>query len=191
MKVGVPYVLFETRAGRYGVDAYFSMRVERVERRATLIRKAEDLSPVDERPPLALLETDSLEGYLRALFETLYALSGESFNKRARHMRRWNIWRIIGIPTGHQRHIERDERLAKRNREALLALSILRKVLGVKGPSELEGAKIVPLGYAVFELEVKGGEVGDPVYRELFRVDYGAAMALSRLIIEEKKGLRP
>ncbi|MCD6372336.1 MAG: hypothetical protein J7L37_02125 [Thermococcus sp.] len=182
MKVRVPYVLFETRTGRYGVDAYFSLRVERPERRATLIRKAEDLLLVKEKPVGTLLECESVEEYLRSLFVTLYELSGESFNERTRHMRRWNIWRFLGIPTGHQRHLDRDEELAKKAREALLALAIMRKVLGIKSPAELENSLVRPRGYAVFELEVEGREVSDPIYRELLRIDPNAGMALQWLI---------
>jgi len=186
MRLRVPYVLFETKTGRYGVDAYFSLRVEKPERRATLIRKAEDLVMVEEKPMGALLEGESVVEYLTSLFVILYELSGESFNERARHMRRWNIWRLIGIPTGHQRHVDRDEELAKKNREALLALAILRKVLGVKTPVELSGTTIKPLGYAFLEFEVNGGDVGDPVYRELFRIDSNAGMALPWLRTEKK-----
>ncbi|ASA78048.1 hypothetical protein [Thermococcus sp. 5-4] len=186
MRLRVPYVLFETKTGKYGVDAYFSLRVEKPERRATLIRKAEDLVMVKEKPMGALLEGESVVEYLTSLFVILYELSGESFNERARHMRRWNIWRLIGIPTGHQRHVDRDEELAKKNREALLALAILRKVLGVKTPVELSDTTIKPLGYAFLEFEVNGGDVGDPVYRELFRIDSNAGMALPWLMTEKK-----
>jgi hypothetical protein len=187
MRLRVPYVLFETRTGMYGVDAYFSLRVEKPERRATLIRKAENLQRLEARPRGALLEEDSLRNYLTSLFVTLYDLSGERFNERTRHMRRWNIWRLIGIPTGHQRHVDRDEELARRNREALLALAILRKVLGAKTPVELEGVTIRPLGYAVLEFEVNGGEVSDPVYRELFRIDSNAGMALPWLRTKKRE----
>ncbi len=132
MKLRVPYVLFETATGRYGLDAYFSLRVEKPERRATLIRKAEGLQLIGgEKPVTALLNIESLGEYLNSLFLTLCELSGESFNERTKHMRRWNLWRLLGIPTGgHQRHVDRDEELAERNREALLALAIMRKVLG-------------------------------------------------------------
>ncbi|NJE29724.1 hypothetical protein E3E38_01465 [Thermococcus sp. 18S1] len=181
MRLRVPYVLFETRTGMYGVDAYFSLRVEKPERRATLIRKAEDLQRLEVRPQGALLEEDSLGNYLTSLFVTLYDLSGERFNERAHHMRRWNIWRIIGIPTGHQRHVDRDEELAKKNREALLALAIMRKVLGIKSPAELGETVVKPMGYAVLEFEVDGREVSDPVYRELFKIDSNAGMALQWL----------
>ncbi|ASJ07872.1 hypothetical protein A3L11_00990 [Thermococcus siculi] len=189
MELRVPYIIFETRTGEYGIDAYFSLRVERPERRATLIRKAVDLERVNGKPQGVLLDLGSVEGYLTSLFLTLYDLSGERFNERTRHMRRWSIWRIIGIPTGHQRHIERDEELAKKNREALLALAIVRKVLGIKSPTELERAMVVPKGYAVLELEISGNEVGDPVYRELFKMDSNAGMALQWLKLKmDKRG---
>lgn len=186
MKLRVPYVLFETATGRYGLDAYFSLRVEKPERRATLIRKAEGLQLIGEKPVTALLNTESLGEYLNSLFLTLCELSGESFNERTKHMRRWNLWRLLGIPTGHQRHVDRDEELAERNREALLALAIMRKVLGVKNQSDLERAVVRPLGYAFLELEVSGREVSDPVYRELFRVDSNAGMALQWLRLKNR-----
>ncbi|NJE60339.1 hypothetical protein [Thermococcus sp. 21S7] len=187
MRLRVPYVLFETRTGMYGVDAYFSLRVEKPERRATLIRKAKDLIIAEEKPRGALLECESVVGYLTSLFVTLYDLSGERFNERAHHMRRWSIWRLIGIPTGHQRHVDRDEELAKKNREALLALAIMRKVLGIKSPAELGETVVKPGGYAVLEFEVDGREVSDPVYRELLKIDSNAGMALQWLGRENRE----
>ncbi|ASJ10006.1 hypothetical protein A3L12_01170 [Thermococcus sp. P6] len=187
----VPYVLFETNTGRYGLDAYFSMRVDAVERRATLIRRADDLRRVEERPSTALLDGESVGEYLRSLFLTLYELSGERFNERMGHMRRWNVWRMIGIPTGHWRHLRKDDELARRNREALLALEIMRKVLGVKHPGDLEKAPVRPLGYALLEVEFRDGKASDPVYRELLRIDAGAGMALPWLEIKTGKGITP
>ncbi|MBP1911165.1 hypothetical protein [Thermococcus stetteri] len=187
MRVRVPYILFRTKTGEYGLDAYFSLNVEKVERRATLIRKAEVVKPVPEKPPTAVLRGEDLEEYLFGLFSRLYELSGERMKERTNHMRRWNLLRLIGIPSGHQRHIEREEGLARENREALLALAIMRKVLGVKRPSEIEKARLEFLGYGVFELEVNGREVSDPVYRELFKVDPIAGIALSWLKIKGEK----
>ena len=186
MKVRVPYVVFETKTGKYGIDAYFFVRLEKVERRATLIKRADELTAVESPPPGLILTKEALEGHLLSLFLTLYELSGERFRRRAWHMRRWSLWRLIGIPTGHQRHIDIDERLAKENREAMLALAILRKVLGIKGPEEIERAFVRPIGYAFLELEVNGSEVSDPVYRELFRIDPHAGMALPWLKMKEK-----
>ena len=187
MELRIPYIVFETGTGEYGVDAYFSLRVEKPERRATLIRKAEDLERVSERPAGALLNPDSLEGYLTSLFLTLYDLSGERFKERTRHMRRWNLWRMIGIPTGHQRHIDRDEELARENREALLALAIVRKVLGIKFPTELGKVRVVPRGYAVMRLELSGRDISDPVYRELLKIDSNAGMAIQWLVLKTKE----
>jgi hypothetical protein len=187
MKVEVPYLVFRTKTGEYGLDAYFSLNVERVERRATLIRKAKDLRAVTKKPPTTLLRGEEVEEYLIGLFSRLYELSGERMKERTDHMRRWNLLRLIGIPSGHQRHVEREEELARENREALLALAILRKVLGIKRPGDIEKARIEFLGYGVFELSVDGRDVSDPVYRELFKVDPIAGMALSWLRIKEEK----
>ncbi|WP_157626192.1 hypothetical protein [Thermococcus zilligii] len=43
MRVEVPYVIFETRRGKYGLDAYFFGRLERVEHSAALIRRGEEI----------------------------------------------------------------------------------------------------------------------------------------------------
>ena len=187
MKLRIPYIVFETGTGEYGIDAYFSLRVEKIERRATLIRKAGDLERVSERPAGALLSPNSVKGYLTFLFLTLYDLSGEGFKKRARHMRRWNLLRMIGIPTGHQRHIDMDDELARRNREALLALAIVRKVLGIRSPTELAKVRVIPRGYAVMRLDLRDGKVSDPVYRELLKIDSNAGMALQWLIMKTKE----
>lgn len=188
MIIKIPYVLFKTRTGEYGLDAYFSLNVERVERRATLLRKAEEIKLAPQKPSTALLDGKDVEKYLHWLFTRLYELSEERMKERTKHMRRWNVLRLIGIPTGHQRHVDRDEELARKNREALLALTLVRAVLGVKKPGDFERAGIKFEGYGVFELKVEGKEVNDPVYRELFRVDPIAGMALSWLKIKEIRG---
>lgn len=77
MRVRIPYVLFETKTGKYGVDAYFSLRVAKLKRRATLIRKADDLEWTMDRPPVLLLDDDGVENYFGELFLALYELSGE------------------------------------------------------------------------------------------------------------------
>lgn len=181
MRVRVPYVLFETKTGSYGVDAYFSLRVSKVERRAVLIKREDSLTPASKKPENALITTSNVEEYLKELFTTIHHLSHARFRKRGDHMRRWNIWRLIGIPTGHKRHVDEDERLSEESREALLALSILQRVLGVKNPSELEKSRIVPKGYAFLELRIEGGHVSDPVYEELLRIDPGVGMTLGWL----------
>ncbi|ASJ05878.1 hypothetical protein [Thermococcus pacificus] len=187
MELRIPYIVFKTGTGEYGVDAYFSLRVEKPERRATLIRRTDALERVNAKPPGTLLDAGSVDGYLTSLFMALYDLSGERFNERAHHMRRWSLWRLIGIPTGHQRHVDRDEELAEKSREALLALAIVRKVLGVKAPTELEKVRIIPKGYAVLRLEISGETVSDPVYRELFKIDSNAGMAIQWLRLKTER----
>ncbi|WP_054840948.1 hypothetical protein [Thermococcus peptonophilus] len=184
-------MVFRTKTGgEYGLDAYFFLNVEKVERRATLIRKAEDLKLISKKPSTALLSGEDVEEYLLGLFSKLYELSGERMKERTSHIRRWNLLRLIGIPSGHQRHVEKEEELARENREALLALAILRKVLGIKKPEDIEKAGGIEFegGYGIFELEIEGGNVNDPVYRELFKVDPIAGMALSWLRIKGEKG---
>ncbi|AEH24458.1 hypothetical protein [Pyrococcus yayanosii] len=183
--IRVPYVLFRTASGIYGIDAYTSLRVERPERAATLIRRAEGLRPVQEKPENALLSLEEVEAFLTNLLELVKEHSGSIMKERVSKMRRWNIFRLLGIPTGHSRHIAEEERLAKENREALLALSLLENVLR---------GRVKPLGYAILELEVRGREVmvggrRDGVYTELTKIDMRAAMALAELISAPARSL--
>lgn len=181
MRVEVPYVIFETRTGRYGLDAYFFTRLERVEHRAALIRKADAIKPVSEVRGNVGISPDEIEGILKELALSLYELSGRSFEERGKHMRRWNLFRFLGIPTGYFKHLKMDEEMARQNREALLALSIVEHVLGVRKPSDLENVELRTLGWGIFELEVED-EPRDSVYLELYRVDDGFRRALWELV---------
>ncbi|AEC52688.1 hypothetical protein PNA2_1774 [Pyrococcus sp. NA2] len=170
----IPYVIFKTKSGIYGIDAYTSLRVEKPERIATLVKKFNTIPELIDEHKLALLSADELPTFLELLREDLQGKANSTMRRRVSKMRRWNIFRLLGIPTGHSRHIQEEEKLAKENREALLALSILDVVL--KG-----GVK--PLGYSLLELEFEGDKVYingklDGVYTELIKVDMRAAMAL-------------
>ncbi|ASJ03257.1 hypothetical protein A3L09_08315 [Thermococcus profundus] len=186
MRVGIPYVLFETRTGRYGLDAYFFTRLERVEHRAVLIRKADGLTSAPEFSGGLDVAPENVSVLLKELALSLYEMSGRRFEERKKHMRRWNIFRFLGIPTGYLKHLQKDEELAKRNREALLALSIVEHVLGIKKPADLEKAEVTPLGWGIFELEMDD-EPLDSVYRELYKTDEGFRRALWGLVNNEKK----
>ena len=186
MRIEVPYILFETGTGRYGLDAYFFTRLEKVEHRAALIRKADVIKPVSKVCGNVGISPEEIEGILKGLALSLYELSGRSFEERGKHMRRWNLFRFLGIPTGHFKHLKKDEEMARRNREALLALSIVEHVLGVRKPSDLENVELRSLGWGIFELEVED-EPRDNLYRELYRADDGFRRALWELIHGNKE----
>ncbi|WP_324736544.1 hypothetical protein VFC49_05720 [Thermococcus sp. SY098] len=189
MKVEVPYLVFEVNGKEYMIDAHFSRKLERIERVSTLIRPIDrTLSKTAEAPLPILLQKNEIEGFLKNLFVEVYERSGEKLNKRLAHMRKWNILRLIGIPTGFSRHVEKDEQLAKENREAMLSLAILRKILGVKTPTELDKIKIVPKEYLYYRIELKNREIfnekgeKDGIYTQLLEIDGGFRHALLSMI---------
>ncbi len=178
--MSIPYLVFEVSGNRYLIDAYFTKIVEKKERLAVLIRPY-NMSIYSKEPlgrPLEpLLREDELDGLLKDAFAESFERSGERFNERLRHMRRWNLWRFLGIPTGHQRHIEKDEELAEESREAMMALTIFRKVLGVKKVEELDRISIRPMEYVYYNVLIKGEEVfdregkKDRIYTQLMMFD--------------------
>ena len=185
MKVEVPYLVFEVNGNEYMIDAHFSKKLERIERISTLIRPIDRTLPETAEEPLPiLLQKNEIEEFLKNLFIRVYERSGEKLDKRLRHMRKWNILRLIGIPTGFSRHVERDEQLAKENREAMFSLAILRKILGVKTPTELGKVKIVPKEYLYYKIELRNGEIfnekgeKDSIYTQLLEIDEGFREAL-------------
>ncbi|MFA4639933.1 hypothetical protein [Pyrococcus kukulkanii] len=178
MKAEIPFIIFKTKKGTFAMDLYLINRVEKFERIATLIRRAENIRQASFVPEEAERWEEEFEGFLKRLLEITRIRSGKIMDKRLGKMRRWNIFRLLGIPTGHSRHISEEERLARDNREALLALSILENV--IKGD-------ISVIGYGVAEIEIKGKKVYingrvDPVYTELIKTDMRAAMALLELV---------
>lgn len=178
--MSIPYLVFEVNSNLYLIDAHFVKIVEKEERLAVLIRPY-DMSIYSKEPHgralEPLLRMDEVEGYLKEAFIASYEHSGEKFNERLKHMRRWNIRRFLGIPTGHQRHIEKDEKLAEDSREAMMALAIFRKVLGIKKREELDGVSIRPVEYVYYNVLLKGEEVfdrygkKDRIYTQLMMFD--------------------
>ncbi|ACS33373.1 hypothetical protein [Thermococcus gammatolerans] len=184
MAVEVPYVLFRTRSGVYGIDGYFYPALERVEHRAALLRKMPP-KPVPRAYGDSYVTPSNVGKVLRELALELYELTGRSFDERGRHMRRWNILRFLGIPSGYIKNLKRDEELAGRVRRALLALSIVEHVLGIKGPADLDDLFVEPLGWSVFRLEIVKGRPVDPVYSQLYEDDAGFRRALHEVLKKE------
>ncbi|ASJ16765.1 hypothetical protein A3L04_06595 [Thermococcus chitonophagus] len=178
MEAEIPYIIFQTKRGKFAIDAYLVTRIEKLERVATLIRKAESVEKISTPPQIAKDFEREFEEFLERLMRITRSRAGRLMNKRLGKMRRWNIFRFLGIPTGHSRHISEEERLAKDNREALLALSILENVIS---------ENIEVIGYGTAKVEIKGKAVYlngklDPVYTELLKTDMRAALALLELV---------
>ena len=186
MEIEVPYVLFRTKSGVYGLDSYFYPTLERVEHRAALLRKMES-KPLPHVSGEHYVTPENVKDVLRELALELYRLAGRNFNERNKHMRRWNILRFLGIPLGYFKNLKKDEELAGRVRRVLLAISIVEHVLGIKGPAELENLSVEPLGWTIFKLEVVDGKPADPVYAQLCEDDAGFRRALSKLLQKEKE----
>ena len=185
MELNIPYLVFEVNGKEYMIDAYFSKKLERVERVATLIKPANrELSKTAKNSLPILLIEDELEEFLKNLFVEVYEQSGERLNERLKHMRRWNIFRFIGIPIGFLRHIKREEELAKENREAMLSLAILRKVLGIKNPDDIDSIKITAKYYLYYKIELKDNQIfngkgeKDIIYTQLLEIDNGFKKAI-------------
>ncbi|WP_297507883.1 hypothetical protein [Thermococcus sp.] len=173
----VPLILFRTARGRFAVDAYFTEFVSLEPRKVLLIKdpSKEALSETAGRPLPVLLREDVGE-FLRRLFLTLEESSREARDRRISHLRRWNVLRIIGIPTGHSRHIATDERLGEIERESSFGLALLKGILGVTSSGELAKVPIIGEGVAYRKLWVEDGKVKSPagedtVYTGLLRKD--------------------
>ncbi|WP_145955415.1 hypothetical protein [Thermococcus henrietii] len=205
MGMEVPYVVFEVwkkdrGRGTYAIDAYFTEFVSLTPRKVTLVRDARSLRAVKATNPLPVLLGRPVEELLKELYMVLQGASIEAREKRVGHMRRWNVWRILGIPTGHGRHIAIDEELAKVERENTLGLALLGKILGVKGESELTEVRVREKGVVYRRLWLEGGEVvgdggTDKVYTNLLRMDptfrtafYSAILGKIALTEEIRKG---
>ncbi|WP_048150243.1 hypothetical protein [Palaeococcus ferrophilus] len=193
MEVKVPFLVFEVNGEEYAIDAHFSRRLSRVERISTLIRKRNFPESLPAGSLEALLGEDELEDFLKALYMEVAKLAGERIDDRMRHMRRWNLSRLLGLPTGFFRHVKEDEELAEKSREAMLSLAILKKVLGVKSAADLGEVKVTVKGLTHYRISVdlEKGEVldekgkKDAVYSALLKMDEGFRRAL---IGEKKRG---
>ncbi|NJE54016.1 hypothetical protein [Thermococcus sp. 21S9] len=180
MAMEVPYVLFEVHRkgktiGTYAIDAYFVEFLALEPRKAVLIKGPGSISLSENaEKPLPRLLGANLERFLKDLYRELLSASQETREKRVSHMRRWNVWRILGIPTGHSRHIAVDEQLAKVERENALGLALLKKVLGVKDDVESVEIREVKLLYRRLWLEngeVRDEKGTDKVYTNLLKID--------------------
>ena len=182
MAMEVPYVLFEVRKkgklrSTFAVDAYFVEFLSLEPRKVVLVK---DASAVvlkgDARRALPRLLEKPVDELLKGLYRKLLRGSAEAREKRVSHMRRWNVWRILGIPTGHSRHIAMDEELAKIERENSLGLALLERILGVKREEELEDVEVRERGVFYRGLwlsrgQVFGKEGVDKVYTNLLKID--------------------
>jgi len=184
MEIKIPFIIFEVHGEEYAIDAYFSKKLEKIERISTLIRRTDFPRAFPEGSLEPLLKEEELENFLKSLFYEVAKISGQTFDERLRHMRRWNLWRFLGVPTGFRRHLEEDEKLSSASREAMLSLSILQRVLGVKNAGKLGDVIIIPKGYAYYVIRVEGGEIRnekgeiDRIYTSLLKIDEGFRKAL-------------
>jgi len=182
MAMEVPYVLFEVRKkgkprGTFAVDAYFIEFLSLEPRKAVLIKNASKVVLRREAqkalPPLLKKPVGET---LKSLYRELLRNSTEARKKRVNHMRRWNVWRILGIPTGHSRHIALDEELAKVERENSLGLALLGRILGVKreeelGDVEVREGEVLYRRLWLSDGQVLGEEGVDRVYTNLIKID--------------------
>ncbi|RLF81685.1 hypothetical protein DRN38_01910 [Thermococci archaeon] len=180
MKVEIPYLVIEVNGKLFMIDAYFSKKVEKTEHVSVLIKRFKRDLPREAQNPLPSLITENeIKFFLKNVFGTLYECSGKKVDERLRHMRKWNIHRFLGIPSGFKRHKEKEEELAKQNREILLALALLQEVLGIKSPKEFEEINIKPVGWRYYTIKVREdgiyNEKGekDAIYTELLKIDKG------------------
>ncbi len=126
-------VLGPRRSRNYSVDVHFLPVLSNVARRAALLRPA----------PRKLEELSMIAGSLRLeprvtspeeviqLFKESYIYADEVARskgyERVKHLARWIQLKNFLIPTGHQRHLERDEADAAALNEALWA----RRIIGL------------------------------------------------------------
>ncbi len=178
----IPFIIFRVmKKGksirRLAIDSYFTEFLSIEPRKVVLIKDPEREKFLSSaRDPLPVLLQKDPDRLLKDLFEGLERSTGEVLEKRVSHIRRWNILRMIGIPSGHSRHIAIDERLAETERENSLGLALLKGVLGVKDSGELRDVKIATEGTAYLRLWLENGRVvtdsgKDSVYTSLLKKD--------------------
>jgi len=203
--IGVPYVRFEVetdgkRRGIFAMDAYF-VEFLSLEPRATVLIKDPSKAPFTENPEGSLprLFNDDIESFLKGLYERMEGTARDVRNYRVSHMRRWDFLRIIGIPSGHHRHIAEEEYLARIERENSLGLAILSKVLHVRGSDDLDRVRVRELDVVYYRLALHGGNVVDvrgkvdKVYTQLlgldpvFRTAFDGALFREIALTEEMK----
>ncbi|NJE26776.1 hypothetical protein E3E22_09160 [Thermococcus sp. MV5] len=185
MKIEIPYLVVDINGKLFMMDAYFSKKVEKIEHVSVLIKKFDRSLRKDPRTPLPnLIDEENVEYFIKDVFKKVYHRSGKKLDERLRHIRKWNLFRLFGIPSGFKRHKEKDEELARENRESLLALALLQKVLGIKNPQELENVEIKAIEWRYYTIEIKKdgiyNEKGkkDPIYTELMERDNGFAASI-------------
>ena len=182
MPMEIPFIIFRVmKKGksirRLAIDSYFTEFLSIEPRKVVLIKDPEREKFLSSaRDPLPVLLQKDPDRLLKDLFEGLERSTGEVLEKRVSHIRRWNILRMIGIPSGHSRHIAIDERLAETERENSLGLALLKGVLGVKDSGELRDVKIATEGTAYLRLWLENGRVvtdsgKDSVYTSLLKKD--------------------
>jgi len=195
----VPFILFRTPRGRFAIDAYFTEFVSLEPRKALLIKdpSKERLSPAARNPLPVLLRGDVGE-FLRELFLNLGETAREVRERRVSHIRRWNVLRFLGVPTGYRRHIIEDEMLADLERENSFGLALLRAILGAGNWEEAEAAEIVKESIAYREVWIEDGEVRSPAGKDavytgllkkdpMFRTAFFSALFRDALLPEEMK----
>jgi len=177
MVMEVPFIVFKTPRGRFAIDAYFTEFVSLEPRKVVLIKDPEKEGLLDSASdPLPVLLKEDVREFLIGLFTRLEEAERGLRERRISHMRRWNALRIIGIPTGHSRHIAMDERLGEAERENSFGLALLKSILGVRSSEELSRIRVTKEGIAYRVIWLEKGEVLSPVgkdavYTNLLRKD--------------------
>jgi len=144
--IWVPHIDLKVRGARgereYWIDAYFLTLLENIVRRAALIRRPE-AGVKEVETPLDSIRLDpkvgGCEDVLRMFKEAyLYAdsIARSKGYERSVHIARWTQLKNFMIPTGHQKHIDRDERDAMILSEALWAREIIGLAFMVNNPYE-------------------------------------------------------
>ncbi len=201
MPMEVPFTVFRVmKKGksirRLAMDSYFIEFVSIEPRKAVLIKDPDRERFLNSaQNPLPVLLRENPEDLLKDTFESLEQATGEVLKKRVSHIRRWNILRMIGIPTGHSRHIDIDERLAETERENSLGLALLKGILGVKGSSDLEDIRVVTEGTVYMRLWLEGGTVmkdsgKDQVYTNLLKKDPRFRTAFYSALLRNTFGIK-
>ena len=182
MPMEIPFIIFRVmKKGksirRLAIDSYFTEFLSIEPRKVVLIKDPNrEKFRSSARDPLPVLLQKDPDRLLKDLFEGLERASSDALGKRVSHIRQWNILRMIGIPSGHSRHIAIDERLAETERENSLGLALLKGVLGVKGSEELKDIEVITEGTAYMRLWLENGRVmtdsgKDSVYTGLLKKD--------------------
>ena len=178
MHVLIPFLSLKLKNGRrVWIDAYFSKKLEKSFRIASLIRSDVDIftEETDENDVVKLepiLSFPELKQIIAKILEEIDSKLNLIKSERGKHYAKWNLLRLLFIPFGWSRKIKEDEVRSSIQRELTYSKEILKAISSSSSGGEIE----------YFVMEVENGKPKDKVYRKLYEMDSGFKKSLDEMV---------